>query len=172
MHGTVPAGVGKSCLFFPKAMSSGFPTVSPAYDARGCDEGNHRVGWAGLSKLVKRKKKCHFIVCNTTKLVPLLFIQFTLLVEKMEEIEKQYIQISLVENLGSCLNVDLKVLWKKIAQYPNHFTFVDEFVVNLKNNRTEMEVKNGIINDIKTLTKVNKVFCLLDFHFSTLDNII
>ena len=124
-----------------------------------------------MLELVKRKKKCHFIVCNTTKLVPLLFIQFTLLVEKMEEIEKQYIQISLVENLGSCLNVDLKVLWKKIAQYPNHFTFVDEFVVNLKNNRTEMEVKNGIINDIKTLTKVNKVFCL-DSQFSALDNII
>ena len=44
-------------FFFPKAMSSGFPTVSPAYDARGCDEGNHRVGRGRRSSLVKRREK-------------------------------------------------------------------------------------------------------------------
>ena len=38
-------------------MSSGFPTVSPAYDARGCDEGNHRVGRGRRSSLVKKKKR-------------------------------------------------------------------------------------------------------------------
>ena len=107
--------------------------------------------------LIKKKKKCHFIVCNTTPMVPLLFLQFILMVEKMKETEKEYIHISLIENLGSCLNVDLKVLWKKMTSYPDHFTFVDEFVVNLKNSKTEIEVMNGIIKDMKELTKVNKL---------------
>ena len=39
--------------FFPKAIASGFPTVSPAHDARGCDESNHWVSRPGPGKITR-----------------------------------------------------------------------------------------------------------------------
>ena len=106
-------------------------------------------------KLVKMRKKCHFIVCNTTKLIPLLFLQFITMVEDME-LEYEYIQISLVQNhgygSGSSMSKDLKQLSEKVAEFPNHYTFIDEFVVNFKNDDESM-VK-AYIEELKILTKV------------------
>ena len=77
------------------------------------------------------------------------------MVENME-LEYEYIQISLVQNhgygSGSSMSKDLKQLSEKVAEFPNHYTFIDEFVVNFKNDDESM-VK-AYIEELKILTKV------------------
>ena len=94
--------------------------------------GKTEVMRAMMMKLMDKNRKCHFIVCHNNQeypFIPLLYMQF----ETMFKSNKNFV-ISKVENNAKSLKEDLERLLKQIAKYPDHHTFIDEFVVkNLKN---------------------------------------
>ena len=120
--------------------------------------GKTEVMRAMMMKL-KDRKKCHYIVCHRSFTTPLLYMQFFI---KMKSYKN--IQITSLENIGESLKEDLQCLLYKIAMYPDHYTFVDEFIVNNFKNEgktpfnlspKDEERKNvDILNEIQTITKV------------------
>ena len=87
-----------------------------------------------MIKLLKAGEKVHYIVCNGfTDKKPLLLLQTILMFEQDEEL-KQYknnVHFSLVENYGKSLSGDLQKLSEEVAKFPEHHTFVDEFIIKL-----------------------------------------
>ena len=106
-------------------------------------------------KLLKSGEKVHYIVCNLyTDKKPIILLQTELLFDQDKDLQqyRNNVHISLVKNEGNSLSADLEKLSEQMAKFPDHHTFVDEFIINMKNEADGKVEKT--IRQMKQVTKV------------------
>ena len=145
--------------------------------------GKTEVIRAMIEKLLRIGQKCHFIVFSFhTDKKPILLLQMELIFEKLFEENKDLrqfkgnIQFSVAKNCRDSLSTDLKELSDLIgkvcnkririaftllilmifsfSQFPDHHTFVDEMVVNIKTDDESESMMRQILKQTKVWLKV------------------
>ena len=103
-----------------------------------------------MRKLMENRQKVHFIICNPVRIrKPILLLQIEN--EFDDKKYKDYIKFSVLQIEDQPLSQNLKQLSDLIAKYPDHHTFVDEFVMKME---TDDEDCTYHVKYLKTLTKV------------------
>ena len=110
-----------------------------------------------MRKLMENRQKVHFIICNPVRIrKPILLLQIEN--EFDDKKYKDYIKFSVLQIEDQPLSQNLKQLSDLIAKYPDHHTFVDEFVMKME---TDDEDCTYHVKYLKTLTKVKLLRNLL-----------
>lgn len=115
-----------------------------------------------MVKLLKAGEKVHYIACSYyTDKKPILLLQIELMFDQDKELKnyKNNIQFGFIKNGGDNLPKDLHCMFVEIEKFPGHHTFVDEFIVNMKNNDESRKNVESALDNMKLILEVEAKAC-------------